>query len=56
MEISSFCTNLLENPANLLADNIFTHMSETKNFKNLGFVQEQSKEYKISLLNKFSEN
>ena len=38
-----------------LTENILTHITETKIFPNLEFVQEHSKEYKFSLSNKFSE-
>ena len=46
----------LKNPAIWLAENILAHISGTRIFPNMGFVQEHSKWYKSSLYNKFSKN
>ena len=46
----------LKNPAISLAENILVHISGTRIFPNMGFVQEHSKWYKSSLYNKFSKN
>ena len=46
----------LKNPAIWLVENILARISETRIFSNTGSVQEQSKQYKFSLWNKFSKN
>ena len=46
----------LKNPAIWLTENILAHISGTRIFPDMRFVQEHSKLYKFSLYNKFSKN